>query len=237
MDGLEDIGIVPDHAVDSDSESSVEDESDDEDFLEANEDDIIVENEFELNEKLIWPPLPAQIACSEYGTPQTRVEFKNLTDFPVFLYWIDFDAKPLSYGLLPGKPRAEEGLVMYTYLTHSWFVVTTNHKRCLLDDSLLYFPVDMEVWKALPYGWISRKWNLKSTKLQIDNATANDDWNEQNLESKFLEILILPHTCLSLKELSLLRCCEMYLPEEIEGLEIPSILKRHLSNTYRRYFR
>ncbi|MCY3020412.1 MAG: hypothetical protein NTW87_15440 [Planctomycetota bacterium] len=75
------------------------------------------------------PALPADSegkVLSKGDQPATQVIFVNTTDKPVKMFWLDFEGKRKSYGVvLPGGVASQS-----TYVTHAW-LLETDDGRCL----------------------------------------------------------------------------------------------------------
>ena len=127
------------------------------------------------------------------------VEFKNLTDDYVILYWVDFEGKPKLYGELSPINRADSGLRLVTYVTHPW-VAVQGRIQVLMNGKKYFHPPNPAIWKSQKNGWMNSKWS----NLAIDSNSQNEDeeTEKEDLTNKHFEVLILrPGTLYILKDL------------------------------------
>ena len=62
---------------------------------------------------------------------QFRVCFRNLSENDASIYWIDFNGKPVSYGIIRKGMSSGRGLDIDTYVSHPWIAVDRRRKQLL----------------------------------------------------------------------------------------------------------
>ncbi|XP_055702803.1 von Hippel-Lindau-like protein [Phlebotomus papatasi] len=77
---------------------------------------------------------------SKESTHRAFVLFHNTTRRQVELFWMDYQGKPVSYGIL----QADEKRKIDTFCTHPWsFVDPITQEKLMVDGKLIYYPT---VW-------------------------------------------------------------------------------------------
>jgi hypothetical protein len=70
------------------------------------------------------PPEAEATTRSQADQPATTVVFINRTDRPIERFWLDFDGKRKSYGIIPPGGIASQS----TYVTHAWLLTDPDGK-------------------------------------------------------------------------------------------------------------
>jgi len=113
--------------------------------------------------------VPANVK-SRKQEQKSYVEFKNLTDHLVLLYWIDFESKPKFFGELKPINRNDVGLRILTFVTHPWLVVYGKKQASL--NGKRYFSPPLPFWKDHSNGWLNKQWNLLKPRLELEAGSS-----------------------------------------------------------------
>ncbi|XP_057317050.1 uncharacterized protein LOC130658043 [Hydractinia symbiolongicarpus] len=166
---------------------------------------------------------------SRHSRVKSFLNFKNLTNGIVTLYWVDFDGNAKTFAKLNPMNRCDIGFLVETYRSHPWIATRNGRVQVLLNGKRYFFPPSMNEWSKTVNGHLNNKWNLSSQRDHTEAST--------NSEQNYKEVLITNAGCMSLEQLSLLRCCEIYQTDEKIGeLEISKYLKSKMNATKTKYF-
>ena len=128
---------------------------------------------------------------------ETPVEFKNLTNSIVKLYWIDFDdSKHKLFAELNPIHRKENGLKNKIFNSNPWLAKEKNTGRNVLLNGRKYFNAPRSnIWMKWANGWMSERWNQvisndKQEEPEKNPKPENED-RDTNREN-YYEVLILP---------------------------------------------
>ena len=134
---------------------------------------------------------------------ETPVEFKNLTNSTVKLYWIDFDdSKHKLFAELSPIYRKGAGFKNKIFNSNPWLAKDETTGRNVLLNGKKYFNAPRSnIWMKYAHGWMNERWNqvIKSKEeyaIQPEIETENRENNREN----YFEVLLLPTGELSLKE-------------------------------------
>ena len=64
---------------------------------------------------------------SEGGGRNVTITFNNQTNSSIEAFWVDFNGKPISYGIYSSGEKVEVG----TYEKHLWFFLNADTKKCV----------------------------------------------------------------------------------------------------------
>ena len=125
----------------------------------------------------------------------TPVEFKNLTESAVSLYWMDFNDNKLNlYTRLEPMRRNEQGLKKKIYDSRPWLAKDDGtHRYVLINDKKYFNPPSSNLWMKRALGWMSLKWNqvilLKYLHVRfkmVFTASMSSQINESPLRSNII---------------------------------------------------
>jgi len=172
---------------------------------------------------------------------ETPVEFKNLTNSIVKLYWIDFDdSKHKPFAELNPIHRKDIGLKNKIFNSNPWLAKEENTGRNVLLNGRKYFNAPRSnIWMKWANGWMSERWNQVISKDKQEemekNPKPNNEDRDTNRENYF-EVLILPTGSRSLKEIALLKVCTLYKSNSTELECLPKTLKYETETCREKYF-
>lgn len=107
---------------------------------------------------------------SKQSTCESKVEFKNLTNDVVFLYWIDFEGRAKFYGELNPINRLDTGIKLTTFVSHPWVAILPGKVQGLLNGKRYFFPPNPNTWLHNQNGGLNLKWVLPRA---MDHVTDN----------------------------------------------------------------
>ena len=100
---------------------------------------------------------------SRESTCESKVEFKNLTNDVVFLYWIDFEGRAKFYGELSPINRLDRGIEIKTFVSHPWVAILSGKVQGQLNGKRFFFPPNPTTWIHKRNGWLNLHWVLPRT--------------------------------------------------------------------------
>lgn len=128
----------------------------------------------EDEDKPIPDKVPKEIKSLD-SDDRSYLNFKNLGDECIYLFWVNFDGEIISYGKIDPMNRCDDGMIMHSFVTHPWFAISKQKNRFLLNDKVYFLPPKHETWHHKEYGWLNQKWILEVPEESSDNSSKSDD--------------------------------------------------------------
>lgn len=124
---------------------------------------------------------------SRHSRVKSFLNFKNLTNGIVTLYWVDFDGNAKTFAKLNPMNRCDIGFLVETYRSHPWIATRNGRVQVLLNGKRYFFPPSMNQWSKTVNGHLNNKWNLSSQGDSTETST--------NSEQNYKEVLITNAGC------------------------------------------
>jgi len=189
---------------------------------------------------------------------QSYVHFKNLSDDVIDVYWIDYVGKPQFFAELRPINRSEQGLQFMTYVSHPFVAVYKRTKQCLFNGKRYFLPSP----HVLQQSSINPRWTTTcvrenviqhtssltqnnscttgeqpSSSVGADTDTPVGTLTEERNVREYMEVLILPPICMSLRTLCLIRSAQLFpSATDNKNLNIPACLIEDMELTRKKYF-
>lgn len=106
---------------------------------------------------------------SRQATCESKVEFKNLTNDVVFLYWISYEGKPKFYAELNPINRLDTGLQITTFVSHPWVAILPGKVQGQLNGKRYFYPPNPNTWIHSRNGWLNHQWVLSRTTSDAES--------------------------------------------------------------------
>ena len=138
-----------------------------------------------MNQEIIRPRYRFRVPRnfkSREATCESKVEFKNLTNDVVFLYWIDYEGKPKFYAELNPINRLDTGLQITSFVSHPWVAILPGKIQGQLNGKRFFSPPNPNTWIHNKNGWLNNRWVLPRRKR--NNSESNED-------DCYFEVLVL----------------------------------------------